>query len=63
VTTQRRLTNLVEGFGYKWSSAIRWEDLIAKQIFTVKCNHSDEKEAAFRFHACVDVDLNDPSAQ
>jgi vacuolar protein sorting-associated protein 13A/C len=52
-----------EGFGYKWSSAIKWEDLIARKVFTVKCSHTDEKEAAFRFHACVEADLNDPNAK
>jgi vacuolar protein sorting-associated protein 13A/C len=54
---------MAEGFGYKWSPAIKWEDLVARKIFTLKCSHSDEREAAFRFHACVETDLNDPNAQ
>lgn len=48
-----------EGFGYKWSSAIRYEDLLQRKTFTVKCPHSDEHESAFRFHAHVQVDPND----
>jgi hypothetical protein len=58
-----RVTPYIEGFGYKWSSALKWEDLLAKKMFTIKCSHTDEKEAAFRFHACVEADLSDPSAQ
>ncbi|KAF9459895.1 vacuolar protein sorting-associated protein 13 [Collybia nuda] len=48
-----------QGFGYKWCSAIRWEDLIAKKSFTIKCPHSDAKEAAFRFQAWVQTDAQD----
>ncbi|KAI0068196.1 hypothetical protein BV25DRAFT_1793389 [Artomyces pyxidatus] len=47
-----------QGFGYKWSPAIRWEDLIAKQVFTLKCPHTDSTEAPFRFHAHVDTDAS-----
>ncbi|TFK77101.1 vacuolar protein sorting-associated protein 13 [Pluteus cervinus] len=42
-----------QGFGYRWCSPIRREDLIAKQSFTIKCLHSDPKEAAFRFRVSV----------
>ncbi|TFY80723.1 hypothetical protein EWM64_g3289 [Hericium alpestre] len=45
-----------QGFGYKWSPAMRWEDLIARQAFTLRCPHADETEAAFRFHAFVQTD-------
>ncbi|KAA1471483.1 DUF1162-domain-containing protein [Dentipellis sp. KUC8613] len=45
-----------QGFGYKWSPAIRWEDLIARQTFTLRCPHTDENEAAFRFHTFVKTD-------
>lgn len=45
-----------EGFGYKWSSAIRWEDLLAKRSFTIRCPHADPSEAAFRFQAWVETD-------
>lgn len=50
---------LSEGFGYRWSSAIRYEDLLQRKTFTIKCPHSDENESAFRFHAHVQVDPND----
>jgi vacuolar protein sorting-associated protein 13A/C len=50
---------LPEGFGYRWSNAIRYEDLLLRKTFTVKCPHSDEHESAFRFHAHVQVDPND----
>jgi vacuolar protein sorting-associated protein 13A/C len=49
----------IEGFGYKWCSAIRWEDLIANKSFTIKCPHNDPREAAFRFQAWVQTDVND----
>ncbi|KAI8995643.1 vacuolar protein sorting-associated protein 13 [Trametes punicea] len=48
-----------QGFGYKWSPAIRWEDLISKRGFTLRCPHSDPNEAAFRFQAWADADAND----
>ncbi|KAJ7597035.1 vacuolar protein sorting-associated protein 13 [Mycena floridula] len=47
-----------QGFGYKWCSSIRWDDLISRKGFTIKCPHSDPKEAAFRFQAWVQTDLN-----
>lgn len=49
----------LEGFGYKWCTAIRFEDLVAKKSFTIKCPHSDAKEAAFRFQAWVQTDTKD----
>ncbi|TFK57082.1 DUF1162-domain-containing protein [Heliocybe sulcata] len=52
-----------QGFGYKWSSAIRWEDLIAKKNFPIRCPHTDEVEAAFRFQACVQTDLTDAASR
>ncbi|KAI0321342.1 hypothetical protein OF83DRAFT_1274656 [Amylostereum chailletii] len=45
-----------QGFGYKWSPAIRWDDLVSRQSFTLRCPHSNEGEAAFRFHAFVQTD-------
>ncbi|KAI0361599.1 vacuolar protein sorting-associated protein 13 [Trametes cingulata] len=48
-----------QGFGYKWSPAIRWEDLISKRGFTLRCPHSDPNEAAFRFQAWAEADAND----
>jgi len=50
-----------EGFGYKWCTPIRWEDLIARKSFTVKCPHTDPKEAAFMFQAWVQTDPADVS--
>ncbi|KAJ3551176.1 hypothetical protein NM688_g4862 [Phlebia brevispora] len=48
-----------QGFGYKWSPALRWEDLVSRRSFTVRCPHTDQNEAAFRFQAWVDTDVND----
>ncbi|KAF5375265.1 hypothetical protein D9758_000284 [Tetrapyrgos nigripes] len=47
-----------QGFGYKWCPAIRWEDLVTNKSFSIKCPHTDPKEAAFRFQAWVQSDLN-----
>ncbi|KAJ7487596.1 vacuolar protein sorting-associated protein 13 [Mycena galericulata] len=52
-----------QGFGYKWCSALRWEELIAKKSFTVKCPHTDPREAAFRFQAWVQTDADDASTR
>ncbi|KAH9950347.1 vacuolar protein sorting-associated protein 13 [Amylocystis lapponica] len=52
-----------QGFGYRWSSAIRWEDLLSRRRFTVKCLHADQNEAAFRFQAWVDTDLADTNSR
>ncbi|KAL1739455.1 hypothetical protein HDZ31DRAFT_77584, partial [Schizophyllum fasciatum] len=52
-----------QGFGYKWCSAIRWEDLVARQSFSIKCAHSDPHEAAFRFQASVRTDARDTVAR
>ncbi|KAF8078623.1 vacuolar protein sorting-associated protein 13, partial [Lyophyllum atratum] len=51
-----------QGFGYKWCSAIRFEDLVARKSFTIKCPHTDPTEAAFRFQAWVQTDNHDPAA-
>ena len=50
---------LKEGFGYKWSPAVRWEDLIAKRGFTLRCPHNDQNEASFRFQAWAEADAHD----
>ncbi|KAJ7254114.1 hypothetical protein B0H12DRAFT_1202424 [Mycena haematopus] len=52
-----------QGFGYKWCSAIRWEDLLSRRNFTIKCPHTDPREAAFRFQAWVQTDLDDMSSR
>jgi hypothetical protein len=51
---------VIEGFGYKWSSALKSSELISKKVLSVKCVHSSDKEAPFRFHVNVDADVNDP---
>ncbi|KZT65144.1 vacuolar protein sorting-associated protein 13 [Daedalea quercina L-15889] len=50
-----------QGFGYKWSPATRWEDLVSKRRLSFKCPHSDPAEAAFRFQAWVETDANESS--
>ncbi|KAF7964404.1 hypothetical protein HWV62_8519, partial [Athelia sp. TMB] len=59
VTKNRIRLQPDQGFGYKWCTAIRFEDLVAKKSFTIKCPHSDAKEAAFRFQAWVQTDTKD----
>lgn len=49
---------ILEGFGYKWCTPIRREDLFSKKSFSVKCPHTDPKEASFRFQAYVQLDEN-----
>jgi len=51
-----------EGFGYRWCPAVRWEDLIARKSFAMKCPHSDPKEPTFRFQAWVQTDAQDLAA-
>ncbi|KAF4623901.1 hypothetical protein D9613_001806 [Agrocybe pediades] len=53
VTKNRVRIQPDQGFGYRWSFPIRWEDLISRKSFTIKCPHSDPKEAAFRLQAWV----------
>ncbi|KAG5647989.1 hypothetical protein DXG03_007023 [Asterophora parasitica] len=52
-----------QGFGYKWCSAIRFEDLMARKRFTIKCPHTDPSEAAFRFQAWVQTDAQASSGK
>ncbi|KAF7347835.1 hypothetical protein MVEN_01541000 [Mycena venus] len=52
-----------QGFGYKWCPAVRWEDLLARRSFTLKCPHTDAREAAFRFQAWVQTDMDDASSR
>ena len=54
---------VAEGFGYKWCSALRWEDLVFRKGFTIKCPHADPQEAAFRFQAWVQTDGNDSATR
>ncbi|KAI0094888.1 vacuolar protein sorting-associated protein 13 [Irpex rosettiformis] len=48
-----------QGFGYKWSPAIRWEDLVTRREFTIRCPHADSREAVFRFQTYTDTDSSD----
>ncbi|KAK7064233.1 hypothetical protein R3P38DRAFT_3417731, partial [Favolaschia claudopus] len=52
-----------QGFGYKWCPAVRWEDLLTRRSFTVKCAHTDPREAAFRFQAWVQTDMDDSQSR
>ncbi|KAJ7783787.1 vacuolar protein sorting-associated protein 13 [Mycena maculata] len=52
-----------QGFGYKWCPALRWEELIAKKSFTIKCPHTDPREAAFRFQAWVQTNVDDANTR
>lgn len=59
VTRSRIRIQPDQGFGYKWSPGVRYDDLLARKSFTIKCPHSDPQEAAFRFQAWVQTDAND----
>ncbi|KAF9453814.1 vacuolar protein sorting-associated protein 13 [Macrolepiota fuliginosa MF-IS2] len=63
VTKNRIRIQPDQGFGYKWSPAIRYDDLLVRKGFTIKCPHSDPREAAFRFQAWVQTDTNESSAR
>ncbi|KZT02705.1 vacuolar protein sorting-associated protein 13 [Laetiporus sulphureus 93-53] len=47
------------GFGYKWSHAVRWEDLVAKRDLTLKCPHTEPNESAFRFQVWVETNATE----
>ncbi|KAF9478514.1 vacuolar protein sorting-associated protein 13 [Pholiota conissans] len=61
VTKNRIRLQPDQGFGYKWCPPIRWEDLISRKSFTIKCPHADPKEAAFRLQAWVQMDTTESS--
>ena len=50
-----------EGFGYRWSSALRWEDLMSARGtgLTLRCPHKDQTEAPFRFRLWPVTDSRD----
>ncbi|EIW86715.1 vacuolar protein sorting-associated protein 13 [Coniophora puteana RWD-64-598 SS2] len=48
-----------QGFGYRWCSSLRMEDLLAKRNLTINCPHNDPQEAPFRFQAWVQIDESD----
>ncbi|KAI6047634.1 vacuolar protein sorting-associated protein 13 [Pisolithus marmoratus] len=59
VTRNRVRLQPDQGFGYKWCSSLRFDDLVMKRSLTIHCPHSDSKEAPFRFQAWVQTDLSD----
>ncbi|KAH9835542.1 vacuolar protein sorting-associated protein 13 [Rhodofomes roseus] len=61
VNTGRIRVQPDQGFGYKWSPATRWEDLVTKRRLNLKCPHSDPSEAAFRFQTWVETDASETS--
>ncbi|KAJ7038206.1 vacuolar protein sorting-associated protein 13 [Mycena alexandri] len=63
VTSNKIRVQPDQGFGYKWCPPIRWEDLIAKRSFAIKCPHTDPREAAFRFQAWVQTDVEDANSR
>lgn len=62
VTRHRVRIQPDQGFGYKWCPPLRWEDLVSRKSFTIKCPHGDPAEAAFRFQAWAQTDVNDIAA-
>ena len=60
---QNLLDSATEGFGYRWCSSLRFEDLVAKRSFSISCPHNDQQEAPFRFQAWVQADASDPAAR
>lgn len=59
VTQNRIRLQPDQGFGYRWCSSIRFEDLIAKKSLTISCPHNDQREAPFRFQAWAQSDSNE----
>ncbi|KAG1749982.1 vacuolar protein sorting-associated protein 13 [Suillus paluster] len=59
VTQNRIRLQPDQGFGYRWCTSIRFEDLIAKKSLTISCPHNDQQEAPFRFQAWAQSDLNE----
>lgn len=59
VTRNRVRLQPDQGFGYKWCSSLRFDDLILKRSLTIQCPHSDSEEAPFRFQAWVQTDPSD----
>lgn len=54
------LNSRKEGFGYKWSRPMQWEDLIEQPSLVVVCPHSQPNEQAWRLQAWAQHDVNDP---
>ncbi|KAI6162193.1 vacuolar protein sorting-associated protein 13 [Pisolithus thermaeus] len=56
VTRNRVRLQPDQGFGYKWCSSLRFDDLVLKRSLTIQCPHSDPGEAPFRFQAWAQTD-------
>lgn len=63
VTQNRIRLQPDQGFGYRWCTSIRFEDLIAKKSLTISCPHNDQREAPFRFQAWAQSDSNEPGTR
>ncbi|KAF8846387.1 vacuolar protein sorting-associated protein 13 [Paxillus ammoniavirescens] len=61
VTQNRVRLQPDQGFGYRWCSSMRFEDLVAKKSLTIHCPHNDQRESPFRFQAWVQTDSDDPA--
>ncbi|KAH7883589.1 vacuolar protein sorting-associated protein 13 [Phlebopus sp. FC_14] len=48
-----------QGFGYRWCSSLRFDDLLVKKSLTISCPHNDQREAPFRFQAWLQTDSSD----
>ncbi|KAL4070939.1 vacuolar protein sorting-associated protein 13 [Scleroderma citrinum] len=62
VTRNRIRLQPDQGFGYKWCSSLRFDDLIAKRSLMIQCPHGDTREVPFRFQAWVQADPNELTA-
>ncbi|KAF8509808.1 vacuolar protein sorting-associated protein 13 [Gautieria morchelliformis] len=60
VTETRITLRPDQGFGYKWSPPMQWEDFIARPSQVVVCPHAQPNEPAWRLQAWAQYDLNDP---
>ncbi|GJJ09687.1 hypothetical protein Clacol_003911 [Clathrus columnatus] len=49
-----------QGFGYKWSNPLQWEDLLTKPSRLLVCRHTQSTEPAWRLQAWAEYDSNDP---
>ncbi|KAG1854132.1 hypothetical protein C8R48DRAFT_610293, partial [Suillus tomentosus] len=63
VTQNRIRLQPDQGFGYRWCSSIRFDDLITKKSLTIGCPHNDQQEAPFRFQAWAQSDSNEPGTR
>lgn len=48
-----------EGFGYKWSNPLQWEELTVNRTRLFVCRHAQSSEPAWRLQACAEFNSND----